>query len=99
MTTITFNLPDNLRIRVARNGASFTAYLPDLSAHILFEFPLQAGHKLLEAFELDFLDARLRVAGEFSSNNSFIVREWRTLPLDRPTQSQGVHDGNTIRSR
>ena len=99
MTIITFELPDNLRLRVTRTGASFTAYLPDLSAHILFVFPLQAGHKLLEAFELDFLDAGLQVAGEFGANNSFIVSEWRTLPLDHFMQSQGVNDGNTIRSR
>ena len=86
MTTITFTLPDNLRISVTRTGASFVAYLPDLPAHIRFVFPLHAGHTLLEAFELDFLDVGLQVAGELGACNSFIVSEWLTLPLDRLTQ-------------
>ncbi|MDQ3687769.1 MAG: hypothetical protein M3430_19515 [Acidobacteriota bacterium] len=87
MTTFTFKLPDNLRLSVTRTGASFTAYLLDLPAHISFVFPLQAGHKLLEAFELNFLDAGIQVTGEFSLNNSFVVSEWQTLPLNRLTQS------------
>lgn len=87
MTTISFKLPDNLRINVTRTGASFIAYLPDLPAHLRFVFPSHAGHTLLEAFELDFLDAGLQVAGEFGANNSFIVREWLTLPPDRLPQS------------
>ncbi len=65
MTTITFILPGNLRISVTRTGASFTAYLPNLPAHIRFVFPLHAGHTLPEAFELDFLDSGIHVAGEF----------------------------------
>ena len=82
-TNITFMLPDHLRIRASRKGgASFTAYLPDLSAHIRFVFPPPIGSKLLEAFEQDFLDAGLQVTGEFGSNSSFIVSDWRTLSLD-----------------
>lgn len=82
-TGITFLLPDHLCIRTnCVEGASFTAYLPDLSAHVRFVFPPHIGSKLLEAFEQDHLDAGLQVTGEFGSDNSFVVSEWRTLSLD-----------------
>jgi hypothetical protein len=81
MTTLLFDLPEKLTLTVRPVSVSFTAYVPDLTAHVRFTAPSLAGHKLLEAFEQDFLDARLEVTGEFGSNNTFTVREWETHPL------------------
>jgi hypothetical protein len=81
MTTLLFELPDNLALTVRPGSVSFTAYVPDLSAHIRFTAPSLVGRKLLEAFEQDFLDARLEVTGEFDTNNTFTVHEWEAHPL------------------
>lgn len=81
MTTLTFDLPSNLRLRVSRDEVSFSAYIPELPAHVRFLAPALAGRQLLEAFEQDFLDATLEVTGEFGANNTFIVHRWETRPL------------------
>lgn len=81
MTTLLFELPDKLTLTVRPGSVSFTAYVPDLPAHVRFTAPSLAGRKLLEAFEQDFLDAMLEVTGEFGANNTFTVREWETRPL------------------
>ena len=81
MRTLLFDLPEKLILTVRPHCVSFTAYVPDLPAHVRFMAPSLAGRKLLEAFEQDFLDARLEVSGEFDANNTFMVHEWETLPL------------------
>jgi hypothetical protein len=81
MTTLLFELPDKLTLTVRPGSVSFTAYVPDLPAHVRFTATSLAGRKLLEAFEQDFLDAMLEVTGEFGANNTFTVHEWETHPL------------------
>ena len=81
MTTLLFDLPKKLTLTVRPGSVSFTAYVPDLPAHVRFTAPSLVGRKLLEAFEQDFLDARLEVIGEFGANNTFTVHEWETHPL------------------
>lgn len=81
MTTLLFDLPEKLTFRVRPDRVSFTAFVPDLPAHVRFHAPLLVGRSLLEAFEQDYLDARLQVNGEFSANNTFTISEWETLPL------------------
>ncbi len=81
MTTLLFDLPEKLTLTVRPGSVSFIAYVPDLPAHVRFTAPSLVGRKLLEAFEQDFLDARLEVTGEFGENNTFTVTEWETHPL------------------
>lgn len=81
MRTLLFDLPAKLTLTVRPHSVSFTAYVPELPAHVRFTALSLAGLKLLEAFEQDFLDARLEVIGEFGTNNTFTVHEWETLPL------------------
>lgn len=80
-TKLLFDLPEKLTITVRPDEVSFSAYLPELPAHVRFHAPLLVGRKLLEAFEQDFLDARLQVTGEFGANNTFTISAWETLPL------------------
>lgn len=81
MTTLLFDLPEKLTLTVRPDKVSFTAYVPELPAHVRFHAPLFVGRKLLEAFEQDFLDARLQVTGGFGAHNVFTIRAWETLPL------------------
>jgi hypothetical protein len=81
MTRLLFDLPEKLTLTVRPDEVSFTAFLPELPAHVRFHAPLLVGRRLLEAFEQDFLDARLQVAGAFGSNNTFTISVWETLPL------------------
>jgi len=80
MTTLLFDLPEKLTLTVRPDKVSFTAYVSNLP-HIRFHAPSLAGRRLLEAFEQDFLDARLQVTGEFGANNTFTISAWETLPL------------------
>jgi len=81
MTTLLFDLPEKLILTMRPGSISFTAFVPGLPAHIRFIALSLVGRKLLEAFEQDFLDARLEVIGEFGANNTFTVHEWETHPL------------------
>jgi hypothetical protein len=81
MATLLFDLPEKLTLRVRPDRVSFTAFVPELPAHVRFHAPLLVGRGLLEAFEQDFLDARLQVTGVFGANNTFTIRAWETFPL------------------
>lgn len=42
MTTMTFDLPPSLRLRVSHDEVSFSACVPELPAHVCFLAPARA---------------------------------------------------------